>query len=501
MLFRPAAGDLRTIGRFTGKVVYGVGLAMLAHAPVAWLLGEPNEALAFVIGAALALAFGAGSQLALPASDSLGTSQGLATVGLVWAVVPVFGAVPLVLSGHYAYVLDAYFEAVSGFSTIGLTLVNDVDHLARSINLWRHAMHFLGGMGIVIVVLTIFATASGAVGTLYTGEGRAEKILPNIVQTTRFIVRVVTFYVLLGVPLLWAAMVATGMRPGSAVFHALTMFSTAFHTGGFAPMSSSAGFYRSALVEAMLVVLMFAGAFSYALHYQLWQGRRAELTRNLETRTLALSVLALFGVMAFGLARAGTYTDFGELFRVGFFQIVSAHTTTGLATVPDSLFVTDWGVLAPATIVTAMALGGMAGSTGGGIKAVRIGLIAKGLRRDVRQVLLPENAVVIEHYHSTTRRILRDDQIRGAATILLLYFLLYLGGGIVGLFYGYELQLALFESTAAAATGGLSVGLVRPDLEWPLKVLYILQMLAGRLEFIALFALAGYALSVVRGRA
>jgi trk system potassium uptake protein TrkH len=188
------------------------------------------------------------------------------------------------------------------------------------------------------------------------------------------------------------------------------------------------------------------------------------------------------------------------MFRHGLFQLISAHTTTGLSTVPGRLFVTDWGVLAPAMVVTAMALGGMAGSTAGGIKAIRVGLILKGLRRDVRRVLMPEDAVVVETYHSTTRRILRDDQVRGAATIFLLWLALYLLGGLLGLFYGYDLDLALFESVAAASSGGLSVGLVRPELEWPLKVVYIAQMIVGRLEFIAVFALAGYVVAIVRGR-
>jgi len=147
-----------------------------------------------------------------------------------------------------------------------------------------------------------------------------------------------------------------------------------------------------------------------------------------------------------------------------------------------------------------MAIGGMAGSTAGGIKAIRIGLIVKGLRRDIRKVLLPENAQVIETYHSMSRRVLRSDQVRDAATILLLFLLLYLGGGLLGLFYGYRFDLALFESTAAASSGGLSVGIVRPELEWPIKVTYIAQIVIGRLEFIAIFALAGYAVSIVRGR-
>jgi trk system potassium uptake protein TrkH len=204
--------------------------------------------------------------------------------------------------------------------------------------------------------------------------------------------------------------------------------------------------------------------------------------------------------MVVGLGRTGTFTDFGALMRHSFFHLISAHTTTGLATVPGRLYVTDWGVLAPAVLVTAMAMGGMAGSTAGGIKAMRVGLILKGLVRDIRKVLLPEDAVVVETFHSSTRRVLNDTHVRAAATILLLWLVLYLGGGLIGLFYGYELQLALFESTAAASSGGLSVGLVRPDLEWPLKVVYIAQMMIGRLEFIAVFALLGYIIAIIRGR-
>lgn len=500
MLFRPSADDLRVIGFYTGKVVYGVGLAMLVPLVVAIVARESNDAYAFAIGASLAIITGAASQLLLRARTTLDAARGLAVVCSAWIVAPVFGAVPLLLSGHYASYLDAYFEGMSGFATIGLTLVNDLDHMTRSMNVWRHLMHMLGGQGIILVVLTIFASAGAAIGTLYTGEGSKDRILPNIVHTARFILRVVVAYAVIGTSILWLVLWRSGLEAATAAYHASLLFMTSFHTAGFAPQSASAGFYRSQPVEVVLMVLMVAGAFSFALHYQLWLGRRRELTRNLETRTLAVSIIAVFSILSVGLARTGSHTDFSDLFRVGFFHTISAHTTTGLATIPDRLLVTDWGALAPAMIVTAMALGGMAGSTAGGIKAIRIGVLLKGLRRDIRKVLLPESAVVVESYHSTTRRILRDELVRGAATILLLYLLLYLGGGILGLFYGYDLTLSLFESTAAAATGGLSVGIVRPTLEWPLKIVYIGQMLIGRLEFLAVFALAGYMVSVFRGR-
>ena len=500
MLFRPDEQDFRLIGFYAGKVLYGVGVVMLVPAVVALVVGEHNDLLSFVIGASFGILVGQASQMFLATRAPLSMSHGLAAVALSWLTAPVFASIPLLLSGHYASYLDAYFEAMSGFATIGLTLVNDLDHLSRSVNLWRHLMQFLGGQGIVVVVLTVFAGGGAQIGTLYSGEGREEKIVPNVIRTARFIWRVALVYGVVGTAVLWAALMLAGLRPSTGLYHAVNLFMSAFDTGGFGVQSPSAAFYRSALVEAVLVVIMVAGAFSFALHYQLWQRRNQELVRNIETRTMAASMLLIFLVMAVGAGRTGTFTDFAPLMRHGFFHVVSAHTTTGLATVPGRLYVTDWGVLAPAMIVTAMAIGGMAGSTAGGIKAIRIGLILKGLRGDIRRVLLPENAVIVETYHSTTVRILRDNQVREAAMMLLLWLVLYLAGGMIGLFYGYDLNLALFESVAAASSGGLSVGLVRPDLEWPLKVVYILQMVTGRLEFIAIFALAGYAFSIVRGR-
>jgi trk system potassium uptake protein TrkH len=127
-------------------------------------------------------------------------------------------------------------------------------------------------------------------------------------------------------------------------------------------------------------------------------------------------------------------------------------------------------------------------------------VILKGLRQDIRKVLYPEDATVVESLHSQQRQFLGEGQVRAAATVLLLWLALYFSGALLGLFYGYDLQSAMFESTAAASSGGFSVGLTRPDLEPALKVFYIAQMMIGRLEFIAPFALIGYVVAIIRGR-
>jgi trk system potassium uptake protein TrkH len=500
VLLRPGADDFATVARLTGLVVYALGFAMLGFAALAFALEETNDAYGFLVGASLALLVGGASRILLPGPTRLDAMRGLASVASIWIATPVFASVPLLLSGHYASMVDAYVEALSGLATIGLTLANDVDHLAYSVNLWRHTLHLLGGQGIVLVVLTVFASAGGALGSLHTGEGRAEQFLPNIGHTARLILRVTAAFAAVGIPGLWVALVVTGWSLSGALFHALTLWATALHTGGFAPTTASAAIYHSPLIEALLLFLMVGGAFSWALHFQLWLARPGELRRNLEVRSLGVSVLALFTVMVVGLARFGTYDSSTELARIGLFQITSAQTTTGLATVPQAAFVSDWGVLAPAALVVAMALGGMAGSTTGGIKAVRVGVLLKSLAHDIRRALLPESAVAVQTYHLHQPRTLRNEHVRAAATILLLYLLTYLAGGILALFYGYELEPALFESTAATSSGGLSTGLVRPGLELPLKLLYALQMLLGRLEFITVLALGGYIAAIVRGR-
>lgn len=502
MLIRPGREDLRVIGASLCRVVTVVGAAMLIPALVAVARREWNELTALVVSAAIAVAVGRVGESALRVTTPHTWTHGMVTVGFGWPLAACVAAVPLYLVGHTGGYLDATFEAMSGLTSTGLTLTQDLDHLPVSLNLWRHLLQFLGGQSFVVVVLTVFTVSATRAGAPFVGELRDTRLLPSTTRTIRFILLVSTTAVLIGTAALVVTGTAAGLAPVRAFHHGLALSLSAVNTGGFAPTSTSAGYYHSVPVEAVLIVLMLTGALSYGIHYQLWRGHRRELRSNLEPRTFAASLVTLLVVTYVGLGRSGAYTDTWPMFRRGFFTLVSAHTTTGLTTTDPRVVVTDWGLIVPAALVAAMAIGGMASSPAGGIKSLRVGITAKGVAGEVRRVLLPESALVVTTYNQQQQRhILRDGQVRAASTVLLLFLFTYLMGGIVTLFAtDVDFTSAMFESTSAAANGGLSVGITDPSAPTLIKVVLLVQMWLGRLEFLAGLSIFGYAVALVRGR-
>jgi trk system potassium uptake protein TrkH len=492
--------DLAVVAYHLGKVLMGLSSMMAAPAVLALVLGEWNAATALLSGAALCFAVGALAAWRLRTSRPLTVAQGAVVVAAAWLFGSVLAAVPFLLSGHTGGMLDAWFEAMSGLTTSGLSVLQDLDHLAYSLQVYRHLTHFVGGQGVVIVVLALLARG-GSVASLYAAEGRDERLVPSVLRTARYIYLIATVYLVVGTTALTLAMWTAGVRGWRAVWHALTIFLAAFDTGGFSPTSASIGYYRSASVEAVVVVLMLAGTFSFALHHQLWQRRYGELHRNTELRTLAVTLLGLLGLLFYGLVSAEVFASPAPLLRQGAFTLVSAHTGTGFSVTSGAQVGADWGVLAPAAIVIAMAFGGMSGSTAGGVKAIRLALTTKGLTQDVRRLVRPEAALDVATYHSGKDHVLRPILLRSATAILFLYVMTYLLGGLIGLLHGeWSISETVFESVSATANVGLSVGIVAPEMPASLQVLYAIQMWLGRLEFMAVFAFFATLASTVRGR-
>lgn len=498
MLLRPSLDDHRSIAHDLGKVI-GV-VAMAAIVPLIWAMarGEWQAASHFLLLIGLTTAIAAASDRLRPdPSRVVDWSHGMVVASLTWLLVPVFATVPLWGSGHYSRWIDSYFDAMSGITTTGLALIQDLDHLPESVNLWRHILQFLGGQGIVLAAL-LFLAGSGAL-SLFEGEGREHRMFPNVRSTARFIWLVSAAHAVLGIGILTIdGLVIQGFGLRRSFFHASTVFMAAFDTGGFSPMSTSIAYYNSPIFEAIVAVLMVAGAMSFGLHHAIWN-RRKGITRNIEVRTFAFTVAVTIFVTILGLALIGAVDELYPLVRVGLFHVLSAHTGTGFATVSVQEMA-SWSGLAFAGMAIAMALGGMSSSTAGGVKSLRIGLALRAMKDTVREALLPDGAVVSRTFYQHGPQRMNPALIRSVFAISLLYVALYLFGAAVALGYGYDLAPALFESISASAAVGLSVGVVAPDMPVVLEIVYILQMWVGRLEFIAIAALLGFAASTVFGK-
>jgi len=500
MILKPRLEDIKNIGYYLGKIIIGLSLTMFLPIILGLALGEINPTLDFVIGLEISLIFGLILTKLCFTEKDLNWMQGMIVVSLAWLVAMLLGAIPLYLSGHWKSYLDACFDAMSGFATTGLVLVQDLDHISFSHNLWRHLIMFIGGQGIVIVALSFFVKGASGAFKMYVGEAREERILPNVINTARFIWLVSIVYLILGTLALGITGILNGMKAINAFFHGACVFMAAFDTGGFTPQSQNILYYHSLPYEVVTVVIMILGAINFKLHYHIWMGNRREILKNIETVTLFITMMITFFITAVGLQQLNIYPKAMVLFRKGFYQLVSGHTGTGYQTLYPMQFVTDWGNLPLVGVICAMALGGAVCSTTGAIKMLRVGIIFKALLQDIKRIILPERAVVVQKFHHIKTLFLEDKTARSALLITLAYLLLYGLGSIVGMLFGYSFLYSLFESTSAAANVGLSCGITSADMPAALKVTYIFQMWAGRLEFMSIFTLIGFFIAAIKGK-
>ena len=500
MILKPRLEDLKIIGFYLGKIILGLAATMVIPILVGLSFREINPALDFFISMEVSVLLGLFLLKICRTDKDLSWMQGMVVVSLSWIIAMILGAIPLYLSGHYKLFLDACFETMSGFTTTGLTLVQDLDHLSYAHNFWRHLGPFIGGQGIAIIALSFLIKGTSGAFKMYVGEGRDEKLLPNVINTARFIWLISIIYLIIGTLTLGIAGIFIGIKPVNSFFHGACIFMAGFDTAGFAPQSQNILYYHSLMFEIITIAIMIIGSLNFNFHYQLWNGNRKETFKNIESRTFFISIMLTFFIVAIGLNQLGVYPQAIALFRKGLFQLISAHTTTGYMTVYAQQFIAEWGNLALFGLICAMALGGCICSTAGGIKMLRVGVICTALKEDLKRIIMPERAIVVEKFHHIKEVFLEDKLVRGALIITVAYIILYGLGALVGMFYGYPFLEALFESTSAAANVGLSCGITNIAMPAALKVTYIIQMWAGRLEFMSVFTILGFLYATIKGK-
>lgn len=482
--------ELRTVLYYAGLIAAVVAVLMLVPLTVALLSGERAVALDFAFSLSVAAGVGFGLMLLRPRTlPDLTWAQGMVAAALSWLIAAPLAAVPYWLSGQWLSYVDAVFDVMSGLTTTGLTLIQDVDFTSNGINMWRHFLSWLGGQGMIVLALTFLVRSLPGAVKFYIGEAKEERLEPNIVHTARAIWYISVVYLLIGWGVLGLLALRLGMAPARAALHGLWVFLAGWSTGGFAPMAQSVLYYHDGLFELAVTLFMVLGSLNFNLHWVMWTRDRREIWRNLETVTFASTLTVLAALAMWELGRRGLYTGAVALLRKGYFQLVSAHTGTGFVTLPQPQLLSAWGPLALTAIIIAMLLGGSASSTSGGFKAFRVGLIAKSVAHDVRRLLAPESAVVIQKFHMFREAVLDDRLARTALTVVLLYMLTWAVGTAAGAAAGFDLTAAAFEAASVTSNAGLTVGITSPNMPVWLKIVYIFVMWLGRLEFMSVFVL------------
>jgi trk system potassium uptake protein TrkH len=450
-----------------------VALTLTVPLAAALVLSETGMIRAFAISAgallcvsAPALIFQRGRKIRFRASD------GFILVFLIWVITCLAGALPFWLSGFVPRFTDAVFEAVSGFTTTGISPIADVEILPRSLLLWRAMTHWLGGMGIVVLTvafLPLLGIGSFQLVKAETTGPEKERITPKITATAKIL-----WILYIGfTALLCLLLVGGGMSWFDAVFHA---FST-MGTGGFSSRNASLGAWRSPFIEWVCFAFMILAGFNFSLIYQLLRGKPRELLRNSEARAYALILLAAGTGTALSLISAGAGP--ADAFRRGFFHTASIISSTGFSTENCDL----WPPLAQGILLVLMLIGGCSGSTAGGVKVIRFVVLFKQAGNEIKRLIYPRGVFNIQ----LNRKVGRKDVVYGVAGFVFLYFFLILAAFLLVSSAGVppysSLNLALLAlGNIGLGLGGLGNGSIVAACPAYVKWGLCFVMIAGRLE-------------------
>ncbi|MES0491932.1 MAG: potassium transporter TrkG [Leptospirales bacterium] len=414
--------------------------------------------------------------------------EGFAVVGLGWIVIAFFGALPFYFSGDIPSFTDAYFESMSGYTTTGSSILSSVENLGHTVLLWRSFSHWLGGMGFIVLSLAILPALGVGGMQLYKAEvpgPSPDKLMPRVGQTARILYMVYSLLTILQFSLLWAG--------GMNIFESLCHTFGTMGTGGFSPLNGSIGQYTttansSALYfEVVIIVFMFIAGANFSLHYRAMKGDWKVYFADSEFRFYFILVLLAIFTISLDLYNSSLYDDFGEVVRHSSFSVVSIITTTGYGTENFDL----WPNYSRFLLVFLMFIGGMAGSTGGGIKVLRIMTIMKEAIYEISHIIHPKKVYSIRFGKTYIHR----DVLSSMNMYVIVFLILYVLGILILSTTGYDFETVSTMVVACFANIGPGLGRVGPTenygflpdyAKWVLSYLMVL----GRLELFPLLVLS-----------
>lgn len=456
------------------------GLTMLVPAGVSFALGESAVAQLSTAAVVTSLSGFAAMRLTRGVTD-ISLRDGFAIVTLSWLAIALFGTLPYVLTGAIPSFTQAFFESMSGLTTTGATIVEDIDALPRGLVLWRSQTQWMGGMGIIVLSVAILPLLGVGGMQLLQAEipGLApDKLTPRIRHTAALLWVV---YVALTVSE-GLLLVVGGMTPFEAVNHAMTTMAT----GGFSTENGSVGAFHSPFIQYVIGVFILMAGINFTLHYSWMRGNFQAVLRNRELRVyLGIAVITSVALTLLVYV-PGSVRGIEASFRAGFFQAVSILTTTGYATHDYEL----WAAPAQVLLFLLMLVGGSTGSTSGSVKILRHMLIAKEARTSLRKLLHPQGVFVYKLEGKTVS----DDVLANVSGFLLLYLGSLCGGVFILTLFGLDVATAIGAAASTIGNVGPGFGVVGPADTYALLpggALWILAalMLLGRLELFTVLIL------------
>lgn len=406
-------------------------------------------------------------------STNIYSRDGFAIVALGWFMVSFFGALPYVLSGAIPSFIDALFESVSGFSTTGASILKDIEALPRGILFWRSFTNWMGGMGVLVLTLAILPSIKANTLHIMKAESPGptpEKLVPKIKQTVKILYFI--YIILTAFNIIF--LLAGGMSLYDSLIHA---FGTA-GTGGFSNKNMSVAAFNSTYIEVVITVFMLLFGVNFALYYQVYKGNLKSIFKDEELRFYVGIVVISIVFIALNID-GREVNSIWEALRYSSFQVASVITTTGYATADFNV----WPEFSKFVILLLMFIGASAGSTGGGMKCIRILILLKVAKREVSKIIHPKSVYTIK----IGGNMVEEETLMGILTFFFLYFAIFIVSVLIISIEGKDLVTTTTSVVSAISNIGPGLGAVGPvgnfaDFSAISKSVLSLCMIFGRLE-------------------
>jgi len=464
--------NIPLILRTLGLVLLCEAAAMLPSLFIALYLGE-SDYKAFIVSILVISIIGLALSRTRLNTNEVGYREGFIIATARWLMVAVFGSLPYLISGSIPGVVDAFFESMSGFTTVGATVLIDIEGLSKSILFWRNLTQWLGGMGVIVLTLALIPSLKIVGLKLFRAEvpGPAKsKVLPRVAQTSRELYKL---YLIITVAEIGALKLA-----GLSWFDSFIQTFGTVATGGFSNKNASVGAFENPAVEYIIIFFMIVCGINFALHFHALRGNFKPMWKDPETRFYLFITLAAFIFISYNLISASGYQTETAL-RQSAFQTVSILTTTGYATADYS----QWPALSQGIIFLLMFIGGCAGSTAGGMKNVRWLILFKTGVRQIAKLVHPKAVIPVR----LGGDIIPEELVESVLSFFFLYFAILLASTLLITSMGIDLMSSISAVAATLGNVGPGFGVVGPATNYAViptagKLLLSLCMLVGRLE-------------------